>query len=38
MKLATLRTSGGGTTAVIGLGANAFLPLSYPNVGRSRGS
>lgn len=33
MKLATLRTSGGGTTAVIGLGADAFLPVSYPNVG-----
>lgn len=33
MKLATLRTSGDGTTAVMGLGADAFLPLPYPNVG-----
>lgn len=33
MKLATLRTSGDGTTAVIGLGADAYLPLPYSNVG-----
>jgi acylpyruvate hydrolase len=33
MKLATLRTGGDGTTAVIGLGADAFLPLPYSNVG-----
>ena len=36
MKLATLRTSGDGTTAVIGLGADAFLPLPYRNVGALR--
>jgi acylpyruvate hydrolase len=33
MKLATLRTGGNGTTAALGWGADAFLPLPYPNVG-----
>jgi acylpyruvate hydrolase len=33
MKLATLRTSGDGTTAVVGLAADALLPLPYSNVG-----
>jgi 2-keto-4-pentenoate hydratase/2-oxohepta-3-ene-1,7-dioic acid hydratase in catechol pathway len=33
MKLATLRTGGDGTTAALGFGADAFLPLPYPSVG-----
>jgi len=33
MKLATLRTSPEGTTAAALVGADAFLPLPYPNVG-----
>lgn len=32
MKLATLRTGGNGTTAALGFGADAFLPLPYPSV------
>lgn len=33
MKLATLRTGGDGTTAALGWGADAYLPLPYPSVG-----
>lgn len=33
MKLATLRIGGNGTTAALGIDADAFLPLPYPSVG-----
>jgi acylpyruvate hydrolase len=33
MKLATLRTGGKSTTAVLALGADTYLPLPYSNVG-----